>query len=155
MNLPDDWNPVLVWQYGRPVWAVTIAVLWLLALAVTGLLSMWFAGLFMVEWHYFSGKVLARIHAPDTQDTDVGPAFTGGGVGLAVVSTGNPAQWVTVIEVEGDTHAFNNLHIWAHASVGQTVYCEFKHNRMWGSWDLKRVSLTPWDHEADTTGGAR
>ena len=76
-------------------------------------------------------RIVAKAYTPDSQQTSTVPVATGRGVGVGVVTTGNPEAWNTMLLLRGTVYSFNNRTLWAMGAIGDTVVVHYKTNPQW------------------------
>jgi hypothetical protein len=81
------------------------------------------------------GVIVSKAYTPDTQQTSAVPVATGKGMGVGVVTTGNPEAFVSLIKITVDgkvsVEQFESRELWALASIGQSVTVHYKTNPQW------------------------
>lgn len=123
---------------------MVIVVLALVALAAAG--AFYGGKLVLGLGHDVHGKDYARVvskaYTPDTQQTSTVPVATGKGVGVGVVTTGNPENFGTLLLMRGTVYSFNSKTLWALSEIGDTVVVHYKTNPQW-SLELESVDFIP------------
>lgn len=87
-------------------------------------------------------RIVAKAYTPDTQQTSTVPVVAGKGVGVGVVTTGNPESFATMLLLRGTVYSFDNRTLWAMGAVGDTVVVHYKTNPQWPI-ELESVDFVP------------